>query len=304
MIQQLPLFQRKTFPVVPIQDIPPVTPTDASSILATLPAYLRYLQSSSTSQYTPNDYTKDIQKLGVYLREKQLQEITSVDVRGWLVVLKTQEHMSEKSISRKISALSSYFSWLCSEKVLEHNPVADIPNSKVIAPLPSILFETEIIKLLATASADCRTYLLVLLLLETGLKTEEVMTIRLEHIDTTNKYAPVLWVKHVGKKMKKDRKLKLPRELVPVLEEYLATYRITDLLFPMTQRWLRYLLTSAGEKAGITKRISVQLLRDTCAVRLLQHGEPMETVLEKLGLSISTWEDAKEKYIKLTSKAL
>lgn len=118
MTQQLPLFQRKTFPMVPVQDTPPVAPTATSSILATLPLYLRFLQSSSTSRYTPNDYNKDIQKFGVYLREKKLQDITPADVRGWLVVLRTQEHMTEKSVSCKISALSNYFTWLYSEKVI------------------------------------------------------------------------------------------------------------------------------------------------------------------------------------------
>ncbi len=63
-------------------------------------------------------------------------------------------------------------------------------------------------------------------------------------------------------------------------------------------------LTSAGDRAGLKKPISAQLLRDTCAVRLLKNGEPIETVLRKLGLSETTWEDAKEKYLKLTSRAL
>ena len=67
---------------------------------------------------------------------------------------------------------------------------------------------------------------------------------------------------------------------------------------------VRYLLAAAGERAGISKRVSTQLLRDTCAVRLIKAGEPIEIVLKKLGLSETTWEDAKEKYLKLTSKAL
>jgi len=39
------------------------------------------------------------------------------------------------------------------------------------------------------------------------------------------------------------------------------------------------------------------------AVRLLKSGEPIETVLRKLGLSETTWEDAKEKYLKPMSRA-
>ena len=136
------------------------------------------------------------------------------------------------------------------------------------------------------------------------MKIEEVMNLQVQHIDTSNTYAPEVWVKHSGKKVKKDRKLKLPREFVPVLKDYCATYHITEQLFPYTGRFVRYLLTAAGEKAGVSKRVSTQLLRDSCAVRLLKAGQPIEIVLKKLGLSETTWEDAKEKYLKLTSRAM
>lgn len=96
----------------------------------------------------------------------------------------------------------------------------------------------------------------------------------------------------------------LPRDIVPVLKDYCATYHITEQLFPSTGRFVRYLLSAAGERAGVSKRVSTQLLRDTCAVRLIKAGEPIEIVLKKLGLSENTWEDAKVKYLKLTSKAL
>jgi integrase/recombinase XerD len=48
------------------------------------------------------------------------------------------------------------------------------------------------------------------------------------------------------------------------------------------------------------KRVSAQILRDTCAVRQLRRGEGIERVLQRLGLSETTWEDAKVKYEKLS----
>jgi integrase len=62
----------------------------------------------------------------------------------------------------------------------------------------------------------------VLLLLETGLKKEELFELRTVNFDLSNRYAPELWVKHTGKKVNKDRKLKLPAEIVPVYEEYVG----------------------------------------------------------------------------------
>jgi site-specific recombinase XerD len=273
-------------------------------VLSTLPAYFNYLQSQGYSQYTPADFCGDVKKFGLFLQQKTLADITTHDIRQWVSELRTKEHMTAKTISRKLSALTNYFTWLLVEKVLNSNPALEIPNTKITSPLPDILFDAECSKLLEAASQNSRMYLLVLLLLETGIKTEELMDLELSHIDTSNKYAPEIWIKHRGKKMKKDRKLKLPREVVPVLEEYTATYTITEKLFPVSRRFVRYLLTASGEQAKLTKRVSVQLLRDSCAVRMLKSGEPIETVLTKLGLSESTWEDAKVKYLKLTSRAL
>ncbi len=305
MTEQLDIFQRKTFPVTLTQVSPLTPPSPGSSVLSTLPAYLTYLQSAGYSRYTPGDFCGDIKKFGLFLKQKTLQEITTNDVRAWVSVLSTKERMTEKSISRKLSALNNYFLWLVSENVLERNPAGPLPNGKVISPLPVILFEDECARLLKGASdIDCRSYLLVLLLLETGIKTEELIELKLTDIDTSNKYAPIAWIKHTGKKIKKDRKLKLPREILPVLEEYRETYHITDTLFPFPQRTLRHYLTTAGQRAKLSKPVSVQLLRDTCAVRLITHGGPIDTVLTKLGLSENTWEDAKEKYLKLTSQAL
>jgi hypothetical protein len=47
--------------------------------------------------------------------------------------------------------------------------------------------------------------------------------------------------------------------------------------------------------------VSAQILRDTCAVRQLRRGEGIERVLQRLGLSETTWEDAKIKYLKLSA---
>jgi integrase/recombinase XerD len=88
-------------------------------------------------------------------------------------------------------------------------------------------------------------------------------------------------------------------EITAVFNDYVAAYKVEDLLFPYTQRFVRYLITKIAQKAGLKKRVSAQILRDTCAVRQLQRGEGNERVLQRLGLSETTWEDAKVKYEKL-----
>jgi integrase/recombinase XerD len=186
-------------------------------------------------------------------------------------------------------------------EVYDHktNPAGAIRYARVTSPLPDILFENECQALLKASGSDPRTYFLVLLLLETGLKKEELFELRTVNFDLSNRYAPELWVKHTGKKVNKDRKLKLPAEIVPVYEGYLKKYLINEIVFPYTPRFIEMLLTDVAKRAGVQKKVTAGILRDTCAIRQLRRGEGIERVLQRLGLSETTWEDAKVKYEKL-----
>jgi site-specific recombinase XerD len=305
--EQLPLFQRKTYKgIIPslTMDIHP--PTAETTVLETLTAYSSYLKDGGYSQYTPDDFTGDVKKFGVFLKDKPLKDIATKDIQSWISLLKTPrlkgEGLTAKTISRKLTALSNYFTWLGQQGVIpaKANPMLDIANRRVAAPLPEILFEDEAKQLLATASADPRTYLVMLLLLETGLKLEELFALKVSHFDFSDRYSPEVSIRHTGRKEKKSRKLKLPLAIVPVFSDYVERYQVTDVLFPYTQRFIRYLISQTAATAGIKKRVSAQILRDTCAVRQLRRGEGMERVLRRLGLSETTWEDAKEKYLKLS----
>ena len=74
------------------------------------------------------------------------------------------------------------------------------------------------------------------------------------NFDFSDKYQPVLLMKHSGKQVFKDRRLKLPVQIVPVFEDYVKQYKCHGTLFPYTQRTieLSYLL-KPGQAAGITK---------------------------------------------------
>jgi hypothetical protein len=54
----------------------------------------------------------------------------------------------------------------------------------------------------------------------------------------------------------------------------------------------------------LQKKVTAGILRDTFVVRCLKRGEEIENVLIKIGLSLVTGEDAKEKYLKLAGRAI
>src|ERR671914_149836 len=247
---QLPLFQRKTYKgIIPSIPVDIQAPTADKTVLQILPAYYTYLQSGGFSQYTPDDFTGDLKKFGLFQKEKVIKDITTKDVQAWISFLRAPsprgEGLSAKTVSRKLTALGNYFQWLVANEVIpqQANPMLEIANTKISSPLPEILFEQECQTLLTTASADPRTYLLFLLLLETGIKLEELFALKVSHFDFSNKYAPEMHIKHTGKKEKKSRKLKLPMAIIPVFNDYVAAYKVDDVLFPYTQRFVRYLIS-------------------------------------------------------------
>ncbi len=85
---------------------------------------------------------------------------------------------------------------------------------------------------------------------------------------------------------------------------YVKLYTITDLLFPYTPRFIEMLLADIAKKAGVQKKVTAGILRDTFAVRSVKRREGIENVLRKIGLNESTWEDAKEKYQRLAGRAI
>lgn len=120
---QLPLFQRKTYKgIITSIAVEVRAPAGEITVLETLPAYYRYLLDGGFSKYTPDDFTGDVKKFGVFLRDKPIKEITTKDIQGWISFLKTPspkgEGLSAKTVSRKLSALSNYFSWLISTDVM------------------------------------------------------------------------------------------------------------------------------------------------------------------------------------------
>jgi site-specific recombinase XerD len=207
------------------------------------------------------------------------------------------EQLSRITVKRKISALRNYFYWLVQEQVIRANPAEYVYTGMPQSPLPLLLTESECQYLLSTSQYDPRPYLILKLLLETGMKLEELLMLSPDHFDFSNKYIPEVWIANATPK--RSRKLKLPGEIAQVFTDYLREYATTDKLFPYTDRFVRHLIADAVSKAEITKPVSAKILRDTYVVLRLKRGESIELLLQRIGLDPEKSTDAREKYEKL-----
>lgn len=158
--------------------------------------------------------------------------------------------------------------------------------------------------MLTKASSDAHTSLLIMLVLKTGLKKAELLGLRVGDFDFSDKYQPQLYVRHTGRQVFKDRRLKLPTQIISAFDDYVRQYEVTDVLFPRTPRLITQVLNAAGQRAGITKPVSVSILRDMFVVRSVKRGMPLDDALAKLGMAKMSYADARRKYGRLTSEAL
>ena len=149
-----------------------------------------------------------------------------------------------------------------------------------------------------------RTYLLVLLFLDTGLKSNELFLLTRAHVDISDPYNPELWIKHSGKQSKKDRKVALPARFTAVYTQYLEKYTVEDKLFPFTDRFMQMLFAELKRKTGIDKELTPKTLRHTHVVRAYKRGEDFEIIFDRIGLAPDSRPEAEEMYKRLSGRGI
>lgn len=275
-------------------------------MLQTLPAYLVHLQGSTYSQTPAAKYFSDVKKFAVFLRDKNIRKITTHDIEQWTAGLRSSkgEALDRKTVNRKLSAIINYFIWLQGTGAITKDPTLSLNNTRILSPLPDYLFENEIKTLYAEASKNPRTYLLVLLFLETGMKNSELFALTKAHVDVSDPYSPDLWIKHTGKNIRKDRKVALPARFLQAYQDYLAAYRVADVLFPITNRYVQLLFTDLKRQTGIEKELTPKTLRHTHVVRALKRGEEIQKIFDRLGYAPASRQEAGEMYARLAQRGI
>ncbi len=152
---------------------------------------------------------------------------------------------------------------------------------------------------------DVRPYVLFWLLLQTGIKKSECLKLELNHVDTSRPEEPALWVRYTEARSRyKERKLRLDARWVEVYQEYLLAFRPTKSVFPYSPRRLEYLLEDVSVAAGLSKHISFEMCRWTCAVRDARAGMDYDMIRQKQGLSKIQWREIGMKLKKLVQPGL
>lgn len=299
---------------------PPVTAiaplTARSSLAAAVSSFHNFMALQGFSENTVKAFAGDLRLLMKFIPpSSNISRISTYDLENYLAWLLTERGIpcSPKSFARRLTTLKVFFKWLYDTNIIATDPAAPIAHQPVTTPLPDILYDDEVERLLRytrdllwAPKPDARPYLLVSLILQTAIKKSECMALKLEHVDTSNPRQPVLYVRYPTARMRhKERKLMLTPQFVGTLRQYIAQYRPREFIFECTARNLEYVLTDAGQLAGIqNKSVSFEVMRWTAAVRDYRTGMPPEQLRRKLGLSKISWRETGHKIRQLAGPAL
>ncbi len=272
-----------------------------------------FLNDQGRSPHTVKAFLGDLRLLGSFLPPDQtIGSITTSDLNNFLDWMQNDRGVpcSPKTLARRITSIKSFFRWLHEGGVLIIDPAEKVIQKSVISPTPTVLTPDEIDLVMQVAekyrtaeNPDLRYFMLVRLLLTTGIKKGECLNISLNHLDLEATPEPVLFIRYPSPTNRyKERKLPLPEDWVTAYPEYLASYELTDKLFPWSPRRLEYLLEDLSAGASLEKHLSFEMCRWTCALTDWNEGMDPTKIRQKLGISEVQWREVRMKLRRLAAK--
>lgn len=275
--------------------------------------FLSYL--ARVRNYSPNTaaaYAQDLDCFLIWASNCGIDvlQATHRDFRRFLSSLSGTGY-AKTTVNRRLSAVRSFYSWLVREGVIESNPAAVVSSPKLPKPLPHVLSQEDVEKLLkcadASTPAGALDAALVELLYASGARIGEVASLDVDRIDFSDKS-----VRLFGKGSK-ERIVPLYPAALHALDAYLAHARPVLLanhkggltaeeaadaqraLFinargaRMSERSLRARFEKLLAQAGLAGMATPHTMRHTFATEVLDGGADLRSVQEMLGhASLST----------------
>lgn len=181
-----------------------MTTTEKNIVL--IEKFINSLKVANRAANTLKSYQSDINHFAKYVidnSKKSLSEVSFADVDDYKTMLVIEKKLKATTVNRKIAALEKFYKYLYSRKEVSSNPMTDIEKVKITEKYEatSLTYE-EAKKLLEVVGkplpgqryADFTTHrnlFLYTLLLTTGLRIQEALTMKFDQIDFEKKIISV-----------------------------------------------------------------------------------------------------------------
>jgi len=225
------------------------------------------------SDLTIKSYDESLKEAFLYIEILQESDQILFNLMPYRIKI---AHLNSKTISKKLSALRSFVSFLNDEGVVVKLKADE--SIKIAKTLPKPIAHKQILK--AIESAQIMEKLVVVMLYTLGLRISELASLKLADIGEE-------WVRVLGKG-NKDRDVPLLHSTKELIDLYLESHHPKEFLFEknskkLSENSLRYIVTKLFKDVAL--KVTPHQLRHSYASSLLNGGAPIVDVSELLGHS-------------------
>lgn len=244
------------------------------------------------SQHTLIAYKEDLEQFVEFssiTQDAELKEVTYQVIRGWMVQL-IESGVTNRTVSRKLSCLRSFFKWLVGEGKVDINPMLRVKAPKVEKRIPNFVKQSEIeiadhTELFSADYDGKRDQLIFELFYQTGIRLSELINLKEKDIQDGR-------IKVLGKR-NKERLIPISPAMTKLINDYrlikpkkgdaaeffLVRFDGRKLSSKFVYRKINNYL---GSVSSVQKK-SPHVLRHTFATHLLNNGAGLESLKELLG---------------------
>lgn len=250
---------------------------------------------------------RDIERYRWYMEmQKGIQrplKVKTAQIREFIRFLVVDAFLNERSLSRNISSIRSFHTFLIHEDYTDFDPTELLETPKLAQKLPVYLTVEEIDLILAQVDMGCqlgvRNRAMLEMLYSCGLRVSELVNLQQSMI-----YEDEGFVRVMGKGSK-ERLVPLGSSAVNYMQLYREHGRNhatpkrgeEDILFlnrrgkRLTRNMVFMIIKELAAAAGIEKKVSPHTFRHSFATHLIEGGADLRAVQEMLGhASITTTE--------------
>jgi integrase/recombinase XerD len=264
-----------------------------------LGAFLEMLAAErGAARLTLAAYRNDLLDLAGFLagRGQGLESADSAALHDYLTAAATRR-LAPRTLARRLSAMRQFYRFLLSDGARTDDPTSGLDSPRLGRPLPKVLSEAEVERLIATAAAwpgeeGVRLRCLLELLYASGLRVSELVGLPLA---AAQRDPRLMLVRGKGGKERIVPLSPPARQALAAWLEYrsrsLPKTRPSRWLFPsrgaeghLTRQRCGQLLKELALAAGLDPaRLSPHVLRHAFASHLLDHGADLRSVQQMLG---------------------